>query len=169
VIQAVRDFVNARNWEATRQVVETQQALLFKSEAEAVFAAFIAQAKAAKNEDIAELLEMHLDILHACKTRGIAETFEQIAVAGQRSAVDDELIARSIRALLGSPQEKMAHAQYLATQAAQTSDEGLKALIEVIQLALFGGEIGKLGGNLQSVYGETWRTIVKGVEGESKG
>src|SRR5947207_2491740 len=65
MIQAVREFVNARNWEATRQVVEARQALLFEPEAEAVFAAFIAQAKATKDERITELLEMHLAVLHA--------------------------------------------------------------------------------------------------------
>ena len=110
---------------------------------------------------------MHLAVLQACKMRGIAQTFEQLA-SGQQSVVDEELIVRSIRALLGSPQEKMAHAQYLAMQAAQTNDEGLKALIEVIQLALFGGEIGKLGGSLQGVYQEAWRAIVEGVEGEGE-
>jgi hypothetical protein len=41
-------------------------------------------------------------------------------------------------------------------------------LIGGIKLALFGGELGKLGGNLQGPYQEAWRAIVEGVEREGK-
>src|SRR5207247_7617456 len=44
---------------------------------------------------------------------------------------DAELIPRSISALLGGPQEKMAYVQYLTAMSAQKMDEGLKALLQV--------------------------------------
>ena len=77
---------------------------------------------------------------------------------------DAELIPRSIAALLGGPQEKMAHVQYLTAMSAQTTDEGLKALLQVIQLGLFGSDLSQLGQNLSGVYREAWEAIVMGVE-----
>jgi hypothetical protein len=47
---------------------------------------------------------------------------------------------------------------------AQTTDEGLKALIQVIQLGLFGSNLSQLGQNLSGVYREAWEAIVVGVE-----
>ena len=77
---------------------------------------------------------------------------------------DAELIPRSIAALSGGPQEKMAHVQYLAAMDSQTADEGLKALLQVIQLGLFGSDLSQLGQNLSGVYREAWEAIVVGVE-----
>src|SRR5439155_14055763 len=37
LMQAVRDFVNADDWDATRQVVEAQQTLLFQAGVETLF------------------------------------------------------------------------------------------------------------------------------------
>jgi tetratricopeptide (TPR) repeat protein len=78
--------------------------------------------------------------------------------------IDTELIPRSIAALLGGPQEKMAHVQYLAAMESQTTDEGLKALLQVIQLGLFGSDLPQLGQNLSGVYRQAWEAIVAGVE-----
>ena len=69
-----------------------------------------------------------------------------IAVSGQDEGEDTlpfdaELIPRSVAVLLGGPQEKMAYAQYLMTQTAQATDEDLKALLNVIQLALFSTDL----------------------------
>jgi hypothetical protein len=51
---------------------------------------------------------------------------------------DADLVPRSIAALLGTPQEKLAHAQRLAALAAQSDDAELKRLVTAIQTALFG-------------------------------
>ena len=78
---------------------------------------------------------------------------------------DSDLIERSVAALLGSPQQKMEHMQYLAAQLAQATDEGLKALLQVIQLALFSkDDLSQLGRDLQGVYREAWETIAATVE-----
>jgi len=66
--------------------------------------------------------------------------------------------------LLGSPQEKMAHGQYLTEQLTQTRDEQLKALLEAIQLALFTPDLSQLGRDLQGVYRQAWETITVNVE-----
>jgi len=165
VIQAIRDFVNAEDWDATQAVVEAQQALLFQPEVETLFEQNIAGARARGEERAISSLEQHLALLRACKTRGIAEAFEQRAAAqSEHLPFDEELISRSIVALLGSPQEKMAHGQYLTEQLTQTTDEQLKALLEAIQLALFTPDLSQLGRELQGVYRQAWETITVNVE-----
>src|SRR6266567_2131465 len=145
VMQAVQDFVNAGNWDATRQVVEALQALLFQPEVETILEQNIEQARATGQEE--------------------AATFEQLAVAaGEPLPFDAQLAPRSIEALLGGPQEKREHAQYLAALSAQTTNEELKALINTIQLALFGSDPSQLGQNLQGAYRQAWEDIVAGVE-----
>src|SRR5439155_26899434 len=100
------------------------------------------QAKVDGEERVARLFEHHLAVLRACKQRGIAETFERLAATPEDALpFEAELIPRSIAALLGGPQEKMAHAQYLVTLSASTTDEELKALLNTIQLALFGSDL----------------------------
>ncbi len=79
-------------------------------------------------------------------------------------SINVELIPRSIAALLGSPQKKMDHAQYLSMLAAQTTDEDLKALINVIQLALFSTDLSQLGRDLKGVYRQEWETIAATVK-----
>jgi hypothetical protein len=169
MMQAVRDFVNAEDWEATRRVVEAQQTLLFRSEVESLFEQNIAQSRAAGNQRTVEMLELHLTLLRACKANGIAETFEQLAAAqGVELPFDPELIAHSIAAISGGPQEKMAHMQYLATQLSQTTDEELKALINTIQLALFSRDLSQLGQNLSGVYRQGREIIVAAVKKEGE-
>jgi len=73
------------------------------------------------------------------------------------------LISRSIAALLGGSQEKMAHAHYLTSLLAQNEDEQLKALVNAIQLAMFGGDVSKLGEGLTGVYKVSWDIIVASI------
>jgi tetratricopeptide (TPR) repeat protein len=77
---------------------------------------------------------------------------------------DAELVPRSIAALLGGPQEKMAHVQYLASGDSQSTDEELKALLQTIQLGLFGSDLSQLGQNLSGAYRKAWEAILVGVE-----
>src|SRR5205807_4542432 len=105
------------------------------------------------------------------KTVGIAQIFEPLAAAQEEEDTEEdklpfeaELISRSIAALMGGPQEKMAHAQYLMAQAAQTEDEELKALLNVIQLALFSKDFSQLGRDLHGAYRQAWEGIAATVE-----
>ncbi len=165
MVQAVHDFVNAEDWDATRRVVEAQRAVLFRPEVEAFFEQTIAQAKVAGEQHTFEVLEQHLALLRDCKEIGIAEALEQLETAQEDDLpFDEELIPRSIAALLGGPQEKLAHAQYLTAQTTQATDDHLKALINTIQLALFSSDLSQLGRELQGVYRQAWEGIVIGVE-----
>jgi len=165
IIRALHEFINAEDWESTRRVVEARQALLFRAEVEAIINQNIAHVKSTGNEQAEKMLEMHLAVLRNCKQRGIAETFEQLKNAQEDFLpFDAEFITRSIAALLGDPQEKMAHELYLTTMGAQTTDEELKALINTIQLALFGGDLSQHSQNLNGVYRQAWETIVAVVE-----
>ncbi len=165
VMQAVRDFVNAEDWDATRQVIEAQQAILFQPEVETLFEENIAHARTSRNQQTVQMLERHLALLRECKTIGIAEAFAQLTEEVEETLpFDADLIPRSIAALLGGPQKKMEHAQYLAIVAAQTTDEDLNALITVIQLALFSKDLSQPGRGLKGIYQQAWEAIVVGVE-----
>ncbi|MGH2494658.1 MAG: hypothetical protein ACRDIV_08120, partial [Ktedonobacteraceae bacterium] len=167
--QAMLDYINADDWDATRRVIEAQQVILFKPEVEALFEQFIVHARSAGDQHFVNLLEQHLELLRDCKMHGIEKAFERfesdLAEAEKEDLpFDAELIVSSVMALLGSPQEKMGHAQSLMAQAAQTSDEELKALLTVIQLALFSSDLSQLGRDLQGVYRQAWETIAASVE-----
>jgi hypothetical protein len=165
MVQAIIDFVNAGDWEATRHVLEAQQTILFRPEVETLFEQNIVQTRGSGNQRAVDILEMHLALLRASKANGIAEAFEQLAAAQEGDLpFDIALIPRSIQALLGGPREKMEHVQYLTTLAAQTKDEELKTLINTIQLALFGGDRSQSGQQLSGVYRQAWEAIVAGVE-----
>jgi pentatricopeptide repeat protein len=166
-IKAVSDFVNAPDWGTTQNVVELRQALLFQPQVEAVFERTITRAKDDADEPWAQKLEMHLAVLRMCKCDGIDATFAYIAAMQEPQEslpFDRELIPRSIEALSGGAQVRMAHGQYLATQAAQTTDDELKELLQTIQLALFGGDLAHLGGKLNGVYRQAWEAIVERIK-----
>jgi len=167
VDQAIRNFLQTENWGAARSVLEARQAFLFRPEAETRLEYMTASARTLGDEHTANTLEGHLIVLRACKAQGIEATFKQLATVQQKAlAFDAALISRSITVLLGGPQEKMAHVQYLTTLIAQATGDGVKALAHEIQLALFGGNLSQLGQNLTGVYREAWRAIVMGVETE---
>ncbi len=84
VRQAVHNFVKAEDWNATRQVVEAQQTLLFRPEVEALFEWNIAQTK--DEQWRVDFLEQHLALLRNCKKIGIAQAFEQLAAAQQETS-----------------------------------------------------------------------------------
>jgi hypothetical protein len=163
VLQAVRAFVNADDWAATRQVVESHQAILFRPQVAILFEQNIA---AAAGED-RQFLEQHLQILRDCQRDGIAPTFDRlIADAAPELPFDAALIPRSVAALLGTPQEKLKHAQFLATVAAGSDDEQLKQLITALQTALFGAPLASLGHDLNGVYRQAWEAILSGINRE---
>jgi len=165
LVQAVNDFVNADNWGATRHVVEAQQELLFQPEVETLFEQNIAQARSAGEERTVRMLELYLALLRDCKASGIAEAFAKLAAAQEVDLpFDGELLPRSIAALLGSPQQRMEHMQYLAAMASETTDDNLKGLINTIQLALFSKDLSQFGRDLKGVYRQAWEGIVATVE-----
>lgn len=53
--------------------------------------------------------------------------------------------------------------QYLTAFVSQTMDEELKALVETIQVALFGGDMAQLGTNLNDASRQVWEAIVAGI------
>jgi tetratricopeptide (TPR) repeat protein len=163
VMQAINTFVNAGDWAATRQVVEAQQVLLFDPQVEAIFEQSIAHVRSQGNEQAVRMLELHLNVLRACKQQGIAATFALLENPPDLP-FDPEIIPRSVAALRGGPQEKMAHAQYLTTLAGQSDDEQVKALVNTIQHALFGGNLDSLGHDLEGVYARAWAAIVAGIQ-----
>jgi hypothetical protein len=163
VMQAIQAFLGAGDWAATRQVVEAQQALLFQPDVEAIFEQNIAQASSEGEEQWAETLQMHLAVLRACKQQGIAATFAQIEQPPDLP-FDPEIIPRSIAALRGDMQAKMAHGQYLTGILAQSNDPQLQALVNTVMRSLFDGNLDSLGHDLEGAYARAWAAIVAGIQ-----
>jgi hypothetical protein len=168
-LEAVRAFVNADDWDATRQVLQARQALLLRPEVEALFEANIAQARATGDERAVQILKLHLALLRDCQTHGIKAAFARLRVAQLQAAqqaewpFEVELIARSVMALRGDAADKLAHAQYLDAQAAAGDDADLQALLTAIRTAMFGGDLAQLGEDLSGVYRQAWDAIVAGT------
>ena len=162
LIQAMREFVNAEDWDTTRRVMEAHQALLFQPAVEAIFEHTIEQAKAAQEERAGQILAVYLALLRTCKKDGIAKAFERITTQTEEEALpfDAELVSKSIKALRGGPQAKMEYVGYLTTLSTSTTDEQLKSLLNALQLALFDGDHAHLGQDLKGVYRQAWETIL---------
>ncbi|MSP14406.1 MAG: hypothetical protein EXR62_15820 [Chloroflexi bacterium] len=79
VIAAIQAFVSAPDWAASRQVVEARQDLLFRPQVVAIFEENIDRAKAAGDQQWADTLALHLEILRACRAEGIGPAFERLA------------------------------------------------------------------------------------------
>jgi tetratricopeptide (TPR) repeat protein len=101
-----------------------------------------------------------------------------IASGGPQVSMDDvpeevqallSLAEASIAALRGGPRERIALLQQLVPLQAQVLDEGLKALLQAMQLALMGDDLAQLGGDLDGVYKQVWEAILAGVAGEEEG
>ena len=168
VMAAIQAFVGADDWAATRRVVEERRDILLQPNVEAIFQANIDQARQAGNNDAVEYLETHLRLLQACREWGIAAAFAPLE---NRQAVDlpcdPELVRRTITALRGTPQERMACVAYLREQLAQAEEAGLKALIQTMQTAMFGVELEDLGQELDGAYQATWLGIVHAARAEA--
>jgi hypothetical protein len=164
IMDAIHDFVNAEDLDSKRQILEERKALLFREEVETIFEQNITQARASGEQRNIEILEAYLTLLRMCKANGIGPTFEELVAQEDDLPFDPELIPRSITAFSSGPEEKTALVQYLAAQAAQSTDKELKELINTIQLALLGGDYSQLGQNLSGIYQQAWKSIMNGVE-----
>jgi tetratricopeptide (TPR) repeat protein len=166
VMTAIQAFVNSQDWEEAQAVVEAQEDLLLTDRAAAIFEENIRDRRTRGRDQEADSLQQHLDLLRACRRDGIAAAFEQPASRPQPSLpFDEELIPRTVGALRGSSQDKVAHMSYLAGLAARTTDGALRALIGEIQMALVGGDLRALGGSLTGIYRQVWQAIVLAVAG----
>ena len=82
VADAVRAFLQAEDWPATRRVLEARQALLLRPEVEAAFEDLIRQARAAGQTRAVRMLELHLALLCDCKALGIDAAFARLEAGG---------------------------------------------------------------------------------------
>ncbi len=108
-----------------------------------------AQALASIQDGIAKGGLEQLDEDDVTEERQAQATFVQVSVAALRSP---------------DPQEKMAFMQRLVALQEQVPDDELKALFQVIQLSLFGGDLTHLGDNLTGLARQVWEMIVAGVQ-----
>jgi hypothetical protein len=169
VIQAVRAFVNAEDWDATRQVVEAQQAVLFQPQVEALFEQNIARARAAGEQRAVEMLELHLALLRQCQAVGLEAAFAQLQAAPREGSADPQLLstlANNTLAVLGpAAGQRDAWREGLLDlhrQATAQDHRPLLALLEaIIALLDANGDPSGLGQNLDGPYAQTWQAITQ--------
>lgn len=166
VAQAVEDLINANadGLDAMRQVLIAQHMLLFRPEAEYLLETRITETRAREATQDADALCNVLTILQECIAHGITTTFDNL-VSDQQCHLPfgTDLVPRTIDALTGTPDAKIAHIHYMNELATQTTDEQLKALIRAIQVAMLGGDVNQAGDDLTGVYQQAWQMIVSGV------
>ena len=75
---ALLDFVNAPDWDASRQVLETQQELLLSDDADAFLADLLLQLSEQDNQELAAVLQRHKDLLLRCRAIGIEKAFAEL-------------------------------------------------------------------------------------------
>jgi tetratricopeptide (TPR) repeat protein len=85
IMTAVRAFVGAESWAASRAVVETHQELLFDPAVAGIFQSNIAQAQANGDDRATSYLQRHLDLLLACRRVGVDAAFDALEQAGTGS------------------------------------------------------------------------------------
>jgi len=74
-------------------------------------------------------------------------------------------VQASVAALRSTdPQEKVAYMQQLVALQGQAPDDEMKALFQAIQLALFGGDLARLGDHLAGPARQIWEMIVASVQ-----
>lgn len=170
VRHAIQQLVAAPDEGSIRTVLERYQAALFVPGAETWFLNRIALTSIVGEEQEVMLLAGLLELLRRCKIEGSAAACASLHAPGQRQESERsacaDLIAPSIAALRGSPQEKMACAHTLSARADRTTDAGYRALLQGIQLALFGGDLATLAQDLPEPYSQVWEAIVAGLEKE---
>jgi len=158
---AIRAFLDAEDWAATRQVVEREPALLLDPAVESIFESNIRQARSGGDQRTAAFLQQHLELLRACKRDGVETVFAAQEAAQPALPLDEALIGEIITALRGSPQEKLALVQTLTRLRAECEeDESLVQFVDTVQTALVGADPGALGDELTGIYTQIWQAIV---------
>lgn len=169
VSQVLRAFNTAPDWDTKQRVVEAHQDLLFRPEVEGFLEFQLVQARATNHEETVEAIKRLLEILRQCKKEGISATFAKNALL-EKSSLTDKLAAsvipadfvmRCAQGLTGSFNDKMMAYTYL--QELSASDTNFRALIQVVQSALFGADLSTLGSDLIGIYADTWHQIMAQV------
>ncbi len=132
VIAALKGFVNAEDWDASRKVLE-RNPLLLSSQAETTLQGYIQAALAEGQEDLAYHLSIHLDVLQSAKEVGYDEAFRRI------DTPPDEDIARQIAEMLNQP-DMAARQTYLTAHPDLISPEADNTFEALVQAALAIGE-----------------------------
>lgn len=80
---ALSAFINAPAWPESRRVLEAQATLLLSDAADQRLSAEIEAVRRAGNEEVADLLGIHREILRQCRRRGLPAVFADLEDEGQ--------------------------------------------------------------------------------------
>ena len=171
LMETVQAFVFADDWDATRRVVESQQAILFRPEVEQIFEMNIQNAG---DPRMVDMLKLHLALLRDCKANGIEATFARINAAQSATtnaaqpdfSVPPDFVTRCAAALKGAPNDKAALFGYLA--GLPTDDPSFAALVGVVKTALFMSDPAFADASaLSGIHADTWQTILTQFKGDA--
>jgi len=171
LMETVQAFVFADDWDATRRVVESQQAILFRPEVEQIFEMNIQNAG---DPRMVDMLKLHLALLRDCKANGIEATFARINAAQSAMtnaaqpdfSVPPDFVTRCAAALKGAPNDKAALFGYLA--GLPTDDPSFAALVGVVKTALFMSDPAFADASaLSGIHADTWQTILTQFKGDA--
>lgn len=95
LLSAILEFVNAENWDASREVLG-RNPMLLSEDADALFETLIQRYMEADDLRLAHHLDMHRDLLHRARELGYRRAFEIVSASPDEALID--VIAKFIRA-----------------------------------------------------------------------
>lgn len=122
VMQAIQNLLMAEDVRTARSMIETHQALLVSDDALQIFDFNIAQAEAEGDANAVAVFTEHRNVLAACQSHGIEETFERL-LAGQ---LNEPPMITAIKAFLDSESWDVAHAIVENNEALLLSDDAIE-------------------------------------------
>lgn len=175
IVEALRQFMEAGEWEKARQVVETRQAELFGPQADRLLESFIHQAEAIGNQRAANVLEFHRKLLQECRADGIAAAFERLEQALEQmdageaeedtaDGIPSDFVERCTRALRSTGSSEQKGALFERVRRIAASNPDLAPLAQVVQLALLGDNPQSLGKNLPPEQRALWEQVLAGLK-----
>jgi hypothetical protein len=161
LLQAIVEFVNTKDWEASQRVLEAHPELL-SPEADAAFEGFIQAAEERNEPEIVRHLTMHRDLLRACRESGVEEAFRRVAGSPDEADVLDAIANNTIAVMTDRPdrrEEWFGVVQGIQAQAEEHDFAPMVALLDAITRLLMGESPNEIAPRLEGPYAACWERI----------
>ena len=140
ITQAMVSFVNAKNWDESKEIVEQNKTLLLTDEADALFADLLTEY--ADNPNATRRLTEHRALLQRCRTEGIEAAFADKVRPAPPAAPDISDMASELMAHLMSIESEEELTQLLTEHpellpAMQQAEQGASDVVQELVDKLF--------------------------------
>lgn len=159
MIPLLHTLLEAPDWAATRQILETHAGTLLTPAAEAQLAAWHTEALAVGDATRAEVLEVHRVLLQACRAQGLEAAFAALTAPEPEplDAVAEAFVQKCVNAIGGTTRQKQRGFGELQRLAIQNPP--LVPLIAVVQEAVLGRAPAQIEHTLTGELAELWEHI----------